>query len=57
MLGQKKSVNGVWSNVVKIVPNLADFGSDLASLFKIQIGNSKDILFLLDDWQGCGNLA
>lgn len=53
----KKSLNGVWYNIVKVIPELEEMGITFNSLFELKIGSGANTLFWYDDWTGQGCLA
>ncbi|KAL4560863.1 hypothetical protein LXL04_033019 [Taraxacum kok-saghyz] len=52
----KKTLAGTWSDIVKVVPALAEIGINFQSILKVKIGSGSDILFWWDDWTELGYL-
>nr|KAJ0194756.1 hypothetical protein LSAT_V11C700351060 [Lactuca sativa] len=46
----KRSLSGVWFNIVKIIPHINDLEVKFSSTYDICLGNGKGTLFWIDDW-------
>nr|KAJ0200215.1 hypothetical protein LSAT_V11C600306310 [Lactuca sativa] len=53
----KRSIPGVWNNLVSISKILGEMGLDFYHFISTKIGSGRNTLFWLDNWIGDGNLA
>lgn len=53
----KKTLSGVWYNIVKLQSDLEVMDISLFSMFEIVIGTGSNTLFWFDDWSSQGPLA
>lgn len=56
-ISAKKTLSGVWFNIVQVTVELGSMGINFSSFFGIEVKSGSSTLLWLDDWTGDGALA